>query len=73
MCCSVPAWLPLLHVYPFPAQSSPDRHFVDRSNATDLSKQTFYQILEATWLVQVSMRFMGTWVSLMFDFGLTFV
>jgi hypothetical protein len=78
MCCSVPAWLLLLllPVYPVREQSSPDRHFVDRSNATDLSKQTFYQILEATWLVQVTMRFMGTWVSLkfdFFDFGLTFV
>ena len=54
--------LPLAHS-PHP-QSSPDRPFLDRSNAADLSKQTFYQLMEATWLLQVTFRFFLTQVSI---------
>jgi len=44
-------------------QASPDRPFLDRSNAADLSKQTFYQWLEATWVIQVTIRYFVTHVS----------
>lgn len=48
-------------------QSSPDRPFLDRSNAADLSKQSFYQFLEATWVLQGFVRIYITTVSLIIE------